>query len=103
MSAKEMQGVVRDERTEMVENSGYKWAFVFLMYALLIDVGYRGLVRNEAAWDLLALVCVSTFITSVYQARQKALPRGWGRTAVLTALLGGVVAAIAAVLMMHAR
>ena len=50
--------VERDERTVAVENASYKWAYILLIFALLIDVVYRGMVRQEAAWDLLALVIV---------------------------------------------
>jgi len=46
------QNVQRDERTVAVENASYRWACTFVSFALLIDVMYRGAVRNEAAWDL---------------------------------------------------
>lgn len=65
------QSVVRDERTVAVENASYKWACIFIMYALFIDVAYRGLVYEEAAWDLLALACVPGVIGTIYQARHK--------------------------------
>ena len=69
MSAK--QSVVRDERTVAVENASYKWAGIFVSYALLIDACCRGLLRNEAAWDLLALAVVPGVICTIYQARHK--------------------------------
>lgn len=68
------QIVERDERTVAVESASYKWAYIFISFALLIDVMYRGLVRNEAAWDLMALVVVGGAVCAVYQARQKTLP-----------------------------
>ena len=46
--------VKRDERTVAVENTGYKWAYILVSFALLIDVMYRGMVRQEAAWDNIA-------------------------------------------------
>ena len=49
------QNVGRDERTVAVENASFKWAYIFVAFALLIDGAYRGAVRHEAAWDLLAL------------------------------------------------
>ncbi|MDX9974992.1 MAG: hypothetical protein RBU21_18540 [FCB group bacterium] len=107
MNAKEMQVVVRDERTVAVESAGLGMAYNVLSFALLIDVIYRGLVLNEAAWDLLALGGLSGFIVILYQARQKALPHGGGRKYVLVAglwaLLAAVVAAISAILTMHAK
>ena len=41
--------VVRDERTVVVEAASYRLAYVFVTYALLVDVMYRGLVRREAS------------------------------------------------------
>ena len=75
--------VERDERTVSVENAGYRWAYTFISFALLIDVMYRGLFRHEAAWDLMALVIVGGAVCTIYQARQKALPHGWAKTGML--------------------
>ncbi|MDX9974991.1 MAG: hypothetical protein RBU21_18535 [FCB group bacterium] len=104
MSAKEMRGVVQDERTVAAENVGRTWAIVFLNFALLIDGCYRSLVLNKAAWDLMALACLSGFIVFVYKARQK-VPYYVGRKYILflclLALLAAVIGAITAVLKMH--
>jgi len=70
------KNVIRDERTVAVENAGYKWACIFLIYALLMEVVYRGVVCKEAAWDLFALACVPGVICAIYQARRKTLS-GW--------------------------
>jgi len=70
------KSVQRDERTVAVENASYKWACIFVTYALLIDGVYRGVVRNEAAWDLLALAIVPGIVCTIYQARQKTVA-GW--------------------------
>ena len=94
------QVVERDERTVAVENASYRWAYLLLTYALLVDVMYRGLVRHEAAWDLMALVIVGGAICTVYQARQKTLVHGWVMKAVLGAVIAAVIAAIAAVVAM---
>lgn len=93
------QPVERDERTLAVENASYRWAYILLTYALLVDVIYRGIVRNEAAWDLLALVIVGGFVCGIYQARQKTLPRGWLKQGVLIACVGGVIAALTAAIL----
>ena len=92
------QCVERDERTVAVENASYRWAYLVLTYALLVDVMYRGLFRNEAAWDLMALVIVGGAICTVYQARQKTLVHGWVMKAVLGAVVAAVIAFVAAVL-----
>lgn len=85
--------IERDERTVAVENASYKWAYTFIAFALLVDVICRGLVRNEAAWDLMALVVVGGAVCMAYQARQKTL-HGW--IVVLHVCLAGVVAAVIA-------
>jgi hypothetical protein len=88
--------VLRDERTVAVENASCRWSCIFLTYSLLIDVAYRGFFREEAAWDLLAMVIVSGGVSMMYQARQKALPEGWAMKALLVAFAAGVVAALVA-------
>ena len=44
-----LSGVVRDERTVVVEDASYRFAYIFITYALLLDVMYRSLVRQEAS------------------------------------------------------
>jgi hypothetical protein len=88
--------VERDERTVAVENASYRWAYLLLTYALLVDVMYRSLVRHEATWDLMALVVVGGAVCTVYQARHKILAHGWVMKAVLVACIAGVIAAVLA-------
>ena len=90
------QPVERDERTVTVENASFRWGYLFVTYALLIDVMVRGWVRHEAAWDLLALVAGGGAICTVYQASRKILARGWVKMAVLAACIAGAIAAIIA-------
>jgi hypothetical protein len=90
------QCVERDERTVAVENASYRWAYLLLTYALLVDVMYRSLVRHEATWDLMALVVGGGAVCTVYQARQKILAHGWVMKAVLVACIAGVIAAVLA-------
>ncbi len=84
-----------DERTEAVEYASYKWAYIFITFALFIDVIYRGAMRNEAAWDLMALAVAAAAVSTIYQARQKTLS-GW--IAVLLVCGAGLVAAFIAAL-----
>ena len=91
------QSAERDERTVAVENTSYKWALIFLMFALLIDVVCRAMFRGEAAWDLFALIIVSGNGCAIYQARQKIWTRRWVRDAVLVACVSGVIAGAVAV------
>jgi hypothetical protein len=67
----------RDERTVSVENAGYRWAYMFVTYGLLLSVAYRAFVREEASWDLLALVIVSGGVATMYQGRHRVLSRPW--------------------------
>ncbi len=67
------QTVNRDERTVAVENAGYKWAYHFLAYGLLLDWFYRVYVLHEKAGDLIALMLVSITIVSVNLIRRKAV------------------------------
>jgi len=91
------QCVQRDERTVAVENTSYRWACSFLVFALLIDVMCRAAFRNEAAWDLMALAIVPGIATLVYQARQKTLVQGWGWKLTLIGFIAGVLAAAIAI------
>lgn len=97
------QDVQRDERTVAVANASYKWACIFITFALLIDVMWRAWFLDEAAWDLLALVVVSGAIATMYQARHRILGQFLVRKAVLLALLGGVIGFVVAVILAMTR
>jgi hypothetical protein len=64
--------------------------------ALLLDVMYRGLVRQEASWDLLAIVVFGRAVSTVYQWRQKVLTGHSFKMAMITVGVAGVVAAVIA-------
>ncbi len=93
------ENVQRDERTVAVENTSYRWAFTFVVFALLIDVMYRAAVRDEAAWDLLVLAAVPANICAIYQARQRIFPHGWVWKMTLMSFLAGIVAAVIAIVL----
>jgi hypothetical protein len=88
--------VERDERTVAVENTSYRWAYLFLTFALLLDVACRGFLRGEAAWDLLALVVGGGLVCTAIQARYRVLGRAWARTALVAFCVGAAVAVILA-------
>lgn len=83
------ENVVRDERTVAVENAIHRVAFVFVLFALLIDAACRSFFFHEAAWDLLALAFVPGFVCMIYQHRQKAL--NWPSRKVMLFRLAGVI------------
>lgn len=86
------QSVVRDERTVSVENSSYRWAYLLLSFGLLVIVAYRGFVWRESSWDLLALVVLSGFVTTLYQGAYGVLSRRWALVAITTGLVAAVIA-----------
>jgi hypothetical protein len=88
------QSLERDERTVAVENASYRWGYLMLTFSLLIDVMYRGGVRHEAAWDLLAFIVIGGGVCAFYQSRRRILAHRWAMKALLAACVAGVIAAI---------
>jgi hypothetical protein len=72
--------VQRDERTTVVENASFSLAYKFVGFALLLDVAYRSFAKGDAAWDLLAIVIISGFLTTAYQIRNRIVNKGWAKT-----------------------
>jgi hypothetical protein len=87
------ENVIRDERTIAVENASYRLGYMVLSFGLLVIVAYRSLVRQDAGWDLLALVILGGAVTTFYQGIHRVLSQRWALAAVLTALLAAIVAA----------
>lgn len=85
--------VLRDERTIATENASCRWAYLFLSFGLLLSTAYRGFVRHEASWDLLALVIVGGVVATVYQGRQRVLSRRWAALSVASAIAAALLAA----------
>jgi hypothetical protein len=69
------QNVLRDERTEVVENASYRLAYTLISFGVLLSVVYRGFVLNQSSWDLLALVILSSGVATFYQGKHKILDR----------------------------
>ena len=91
--------IARDERTTMVENSSYRWAYLLMTYGLLAIVGYRGLVLRESEWELMALVVLGGAVTALYQGRHHVLSRHWVALVGTTMLAAGVVGVVLALLL----
>jgi hypothetical protein len=66
-----------DERTQQIVNQGDAYMGRFAISAILIAVMVRGLPHNLAFvnenWDLVSIVIISTFISTVYQIKYKVL------------------------------
>jgi hypothetical protein len=90
--------VLRDERTVAAENESYRWAYLVLSFGLLVAVAWRSFARQEAAWDLLALVVLGGFVSATYQGRARVLTWRWARHTIVVAVLAAVLAAVLVVL-----
>ena len=66
------QLMTADERSAIMMR-GITWAYNFLVFALLIDIMYRALVWQEAAWDVFALLFASGVVGIIYAARHDVL------------------------------
>ena len=88
------QSVEYDERAVAVYKTGTQLAHVFLLVALLIDVMYRGMFRDESAWDLMALIVVSGAIGTIYNARQKVLGKAWLKVMLVTVCVAAVTSVV---------
>ena len=95
--------ILRDERTVAVENASYRWAYLVLSFGLLLSTAYRGFVRNESSWDLLALVVVGGAVATLYQGGHRVLSRRWALASVAAVVLALVLAAVLAVTVAASR
>jgi undecaprenyl pyrophosphate phosphatase UppP len=93
------QHVEIDERAVAVANASYRWGFTFIIFALLLDVMYRGAVRKEAAWDLLALVIAGSGICTAYQVRKKILGRRLWKWILIGTVVAFVVSLVTAAIL----
>jgi hypothetical protein len=82
-----------DERKVAVENAGYRWAYLFLSFSLLVVVAYRSFAHNESPWDLMILVVLGGILGAAYQWFHKVLTAQWAATCLLTIVLAGALAA----------
>lgn len=81
-----------DERTISVQNASYRKGYVFVTFGILIVAAYRSLVFNQNTFDLLGLVMLGGLVTTLYQAQNKILNRGYVRLAIVTFTVALVVA-----------
>lgn len=91
--------VVRDERTESIENASYRWAYLVVSFGLLASVVYRAFILRQSSWDLIALVVAGGLVATLYQGRQRVLTSRWALAAVVTAAVAAAVAAVVALVL----
>jgi hypothetical protein len=87
---------VRDERTDAVENTSYKYAYLMLSYGLLMAVAYRSFVLEQQSWDLLALVLLGGVVTTAFQGAGRVLTRRWGVLSATVVVIAIVLSALLA-------
>jgi len=87
---------ILDERTVVVVDKSYRFAWVALTFGLLIDVAIRSLILRQASWDLLALVVMGNLVATVYQRVQhvQALPQRWSLWLFLISTAAAVAIAV---------
>lgn len=95
--------VHRDERTLVVENASYRWAYLVFSYGLLVIIMYRAYVHNETSVDLWALLFVGGAVSGLYQFSQGVLTKRWTVTVVVSMAVAAVVAAAFAAFMVWMR
>lgn len=62
-----------DERTKSIAYQGDAYMGRFLLFAILLDVVYRGLRYNDSLYDLLLIVIIGGGISTFYQIKNKIL------------------------------
>jgi uncharacterized integral membrane protein len=91
-----------DERAVAVADRSYRLAWIVLAFGCLIDITVRGLVLKDAfCWDILGLVAVSSAVGTIYTLikRVQVFSRRLLLAMVLISAIGGVIFAVAAVLL----
>ena len=83
----------RDERTQAVENAGYRWSYYALTFGVLCASAYRSFVLGETTWDLMALVIVGGGMNAAYQASHRVLHPRWAVMTVITLVTAAALAA----------
>lgn len=86
--------VERDERTTAVENAGYRWAYLFLSFGILLIVAVRGAVNGEASWDLMALVVLGGAVHFAFRTLHRALYKRLAVRVAIALIAGGLLAVV---------
>jgi uncharacterized membrane protein len=71
------QSILRDERYYSVENASYRIGYIILAFGLLVVIIIRSIAFQESSWDLFALLIISGFAATLYQAAHKIISFSW--------------------------
>jgi hypothetical protein len=88
----------KDERAIFIENVSFKFGYNLITFVLLFDVVCRGLIFNDAAWDLLGIIIISGLVMTLYQYKQKILDKNWIKTVAISSLIAFIVALLIALI-----
>lgn len=88
------------ERDARIDRAADRLAYLAVSYGLLLIVAYRSFVRDEASWDLLALVVIGGIVGFAYRVRYGVVSGRW--TAMLVTTVG-IAIAVSAMLVMAGR
>ena len=89
--------VPRDQSGQRVDFSADRIAYLTVSYGVLLSVAYRSFARDEAAWDLLALVVLGGIVGLAHRVSKGAVSsRGTAMIAV-TIVIAVVVSGLLAV------
>lgn len=86
--------VHRDERTVLVENASFRWAYLVLSFGLLGLTAYRSFVWRENPWDLMALVVLAGAVPAGYQGYHHVLTSRFAMFALVAAVTGALIASL---------
>ena len=86
--------VHRDERTVLVENASFRWAYLVMSFGLLGLVAYRSLLWRESPWDLLLLAILGGAVPAAYQGYHQVLTNRWALKMFAAAVVGAIIAGL---------
>ena len=86
------QPITRDERTVVVENTSYRFAYLVMSFGLLASVAYRSFILQQSSWDLLALVLLGGATATLYQGTHNVLSGRWLMATLAIMVIAGLIA-----------
>jgi hypothetical protein len=88
--------LARDEREREIDLRADRAAYMVVTYGLLVLVMARAVLRNEGAWDLMALVMIGGAVNLGYTAWKRAVSRQMVALTISIGVLAAVVAGVIA-------
>ena len=91
-----MNVISRDEREMSIDRAADRLAYLVLAFGVLAIVAYRGIVLDQASWDLLLLLLVvaTGFVGLGYRVWKRAASVSWLLVLGITAVVAALVAVV---------